>query len=239
MGKYFSKGSDLNSAKQRMVRAYSKMPYMSPQFRHLVARCPSEGNILDVGAGEGTFLQTSKNLIRGVSLHAIDISDYLDTEILKAAVEFKKCDLNLDPIPYPSNSFDYVNCSHVLEHISNPIDVLEEIARVLKPGGYLYLETPDTRWAALPRIPLLTNDEGTYSFWDDPTHIRPYSRPALRKAVEMAGLTSVHTFRARKWLHMGALPLAIFTRRNDYKVAVLQAILGLWCGVLAQKSDHA
>ena len=239
MGNYFSQGNDLSSAKQRMVQAYARFPRMSPQYRHFVASCPEQARILDVGAGEGTFLRTARLLRPHASLHAIDIFNYLDPEILQEPVEFKQCDLSRSAIPYPDESFDFVNCSHVLEHVGNPIDALKEIARVLKPGGYLYLETPDTRWASLPRIPFLTSDDGTYNFWDDPTHLRPFSRPALRKAVEMVDLKSIRTFRARKWLHLGALPLAVFTRRNDYKVAVLQALLGLWCGVFARKMPRA
>lgn len=235
MGKYFSKDSELVSTKQRMVRAYARFPYMSPQYRHLVARCPAEASILDVGAGEGTFLQTARHLRPSAQLFAVDIDNYLDRDVLTETVNFQACDLSRESLPYADATFDYVNCSHVLEHVPNPIDVLKQISRVLKPGGILYLETPDTRWASLPRIPLLTSDSGTYNFWDDPTHLRRYSRPSLRKGVEMAGLNSLTTFRARKWLHLGALPLAVFSRRNDYKVAVLQALLGIWCGVLAEK----
>lgn len=239
MANYFQHGTDLSTAKQRMVRAYVRFPSMSPQYRHFSANCPENAAILDVGAGEGTFLRSARLLRADARLHAVDIFDYLDPEILEERVDFKLCDLSRDPIPYPDGTFDYVNCSHVLEHLVNPIGALKEIARVLKPGGYLYLETPDIRWASLPRIPFLTSDDGTYNFWDDPTHVRPYSRPALRKAVEMAGMRSMRTFQARKWLHLAALPMALFTRRNDYKVAVLQALLGLWCGVFAQKPSHA
>lgn len=239
MNNYFSKGSDLSSAKQRMIRAYARFPNMSPQYKHLIRQCPEPAKILDVGAGEGSFLQTASLLRPSADLFAVDIHNYLDPEILKKRAEFHICDLSTQQLPFDDNFFDYINCSHVLEHVPNPISVLKEMQRTLKPGGILYLETPDTRWAALPRIPLLTSDDGTYNFWDDPTHLRPYSKPALRKAVEMAGMYSLTTFRARKWLHLGALPLAVFTRRNDYKVAVLQALLGLWCGVLAEKPRNA
>jgi ubiquinone/menaquinone biosynthesis C-methylase UbiE len=238
MAGYFNKARDLEEAKLRMVRAYVRFPKASPQYKFFIKYISAESvniKILDVGAGEGMFLKAAKILRPHAQLFAIDVENNLNNKIIDDPIEFRQCDLNVSKIPYQDNSFDYVNCAHVLEHLLNPIGVLDEIQRVLKPGGILYLEAPDVRWASLPRLPFFNSDDGTYNFWDDPTHIRPYSRPALKKALEMAGFQPLKTFRARKWLHLGALPMAVFSRKNDYKVAVLQALLGLWCGALGKK----
>lgn len=45
-------------------------------------------------------------------------------------------------IPFQSDSFDSVICNAVLEHVPNPQIVVDEIIRVLKPGGLIYLEVP-------------------------------------------------------------------------------------------------
>lgn len=42
----------------------------------------------------------------------------------------------------PSNHFDAVFCTEVLEHVSNPFKAISEIRRVLKPGGYLFASSP-------------------------------------------------------------------------------------------------
>ena len=45
----------------------------------------------------------------------------------------------------PSESYDFVIAAHVIEHMKNPLGSLEQWARVLKPGGLIYLVVPDKR----------------------------------------------------------------------------------------------
>ena len=45
-------------------------------------------------------------------------------------------------LPFPDEAFDFVLCSEVLEHVSAPGRLLEEVARILRPGGTLYLTFP-------------------------------------------------------------------------------------------------
>jgi len=63
------------------------------------------------------------------------------------APDTAKCDVRFDvqKLPYPDNSVDEIKAFHIIEHFNffEIKDVLEEWYRVLKPGGRLYLETPD------------------------------------------------------------------------------------------------
>lgn len=51
-------------------------------------------------------------------------------------------DLNSTPYPFESNCADEIHFYHVLEHLDNPLEKLEEIHRILKPGGVLYMRVP-------------------------------------------------------------------------------------------------
>ncbi|MCX8053452.1 MAG: glycosyltransferase [Armatimonadetes bacterium] len=51
-------------------------------------------------------------------------------------------DLNQYPYPFADNSFDVVICNHILEHLDDVVRTLEEIHRILKPGGLLKVEAP-------------------------------------------------------------------------------------------------
>src|SRR5438034_6557094 len=49
-------------------------------------------------------------------------------------------------LPFRKQSLDYIACSHLLEHLPNPIAGLDEWYRVLKAGGLLYMVVPDRRF---------------------------------------------------------------------------------------------
>lgn len=62
-----------------------------------------------------------------------------------------------EQLPFPADHFDLVICTQVLSYVKNPWGVAEEIRRVLKPGGSLFLTTPaffpthhDERWRFMP-----------------------------------------------------------------------------------------
>ncbi len=68
---------------------------------------------------------------------------------------------NLDalPYPFPDNYADEIHLYHVLEHLHNPLEKMEEFHRILKPGGKLHMKVPHfSSWGA----------------WTDITHIRPF-----------------------------------------------------------------
>jgi len=65
----------------------------------------------------------------------IDIEKF-DSDI-KYVVNFEK-----EKIPFKNNSVDEIYCAHVLEHLSNPIEVIDEFNRILKPGGKLTIRVP-------------------------------------------------------------------------------------------------
>ncbi|MEW6671034.1 MAG: methyltransferase domain-containing protein [Thermodesulfobacteriota bacterium] len=67
------------------------------------------------------------------------------------------CDLEDSNLPFTSNIFDEVNASHILEHIVNLDNVLNEISRVMKPGAKLQITLPYA---------------GCLRAFQDPTHVR-------------------------------------------------------------------
>jgi len=72
---------------------------------------------------------------------------------------------NLDQCPWPfnENTFDEISAIHVVEHLQNLLDFMDECHRILKPGGALYIETPEA--GANPDLQFA-----------DPTHVRCYRK---------------------------------------------------------------
>jgi len=58
------------------------------------------------------------------------------------------CDISSEGLPFAQNeSYDFVICSHVLEHVANPFFLIMEIYRILKEKGIFYLAIPDSRFS--------------------------------------------------------------------------------------------
>jgi len=230
---YFRRDRGLDRSKDFMIALYARHPYLARIYRE-VRQLPLGARVLDLGAGEGHFLEIARRMRPDLQLVAADLARCLVHEGLKD-VPFIEFDLDAGE-PFPQQDvFDMVVSQHVLEHLNSPAALFRAASHALKDQGLLYVECPDVRWTLLPHVPWVTGHRGGFNFWDDPTHRRPYSRPSLRKLGESAGFGGIQTFYVRKWGHLLALPMAIASRDDDYKAAVLHPILGLWCGLIARK----
>ena len=118
-------------------------------------------SIADLGCGD-QHLRAAFEL-RGASYQGIDIND---------------CNIETDSLPIPSEKVDIVVAMAVIEHLRDPGHFLDEIKRILKYGGALWMDTPDIEACGS-------------KFWNDPTHIHPYTRASLRTLLEMSGFEDV------------------------------------------------
>lgn len=142
-------------------------------YRRLISRhsAPSD-TILDVGCGQGDFLVQCAEAGRSVA-SGVDIEqrwvDYSRGRGCRA-----EC-YDGSRLPAGDGSVDLVFSHSVLEHVQ-PLPFMREINRVLRPGGRCVITT-------------CTPED---AFWNDPTHIRPYTLRAMRTLFEMTGFETVH-----------------------------------------------
>jgi SAM-dependent methyltransferase len=99
---------------------------------------PKPGRILDVGCGQGPAL----DFIRDRGYHAVGIT--INDEDLRVCRENGHEVYKMDQsfLDFPEASFDFVWARHCVEHSVMPFFTLRGFARILKPGGFLYLEVP-------------------------------------------------------------------------------------------------
>ncbi|HTL69723.1 MAG TPA: class I SAM-dependent methyltransferase [Candidatus Eisenbacteria bacterium] len=103
-----------------------------------VRRLRPNGRLLDVGAASGALVEQAAGL--GYEAEGVEPSRWLRE---KAAARGLRVHLGTLPHPDARGPFDVVTLVDVLEHIPRPIAVLEEIRRVLAPGGLVAVATPD------------------------------------------------------------------------------------------------
>lgn len=108
-------------------------------FADLIMRaCP--GRTLDVPAGKGDL--SRELLSRGVAdLTCVDILPEASFP-LAGRVRYRPADIN-DPLPFADAAFDCVVSREGIEHLVTPFAFLGELCRVLRPGGVLFLTTPN------------------------------------------------------------------------------------------------
>jgi ubiquinone/menaquinone biosynthesis C-methylase UbiE len=102
------------------------------------------GNLLDVGCGYGFLFQRLK--FRGVKydgLYGTEISPFLSKSIKLNVPESEVLVSRAEDLPFTDNVFDNVVCSEVIEHVSDPYAVIQELSRVTKIGGKVILTTPN------------------------------------------------------------------------------------------------
>jgi SAM-dependent methyltransferase len=98
---------------------------------------PVSFKVLDLGAGHGAFSQKLYEM--GYDVHACD----LFPEIFEFdKIPCTRADIT-QSLPYPDNSFDLIIAIEVSEHITDHEVFFAEAGRILKPGGKLYITTPN------------------------------------------------------------------------------------------------
>tara|TARA_B100001121_G_C18555350_1_gene557644 strand:- start:43 stop:699 length:657 start_codon:yes stop_codon:yes gene_type:complete len=119
-------------------------------------------SLLDLGSADGVFVNVSKK--EGLDAYGLDAHDL---------------DLEDDKIDFSDNRFDIVTAISLIEHVKNPNNLLKETMRVLKKDGIFILVTPD--WSY-----------NVQNFYDDPTHVKPYTKKSLKFLLESFNFKEVY-----------------------------------------------
>lgn len=137
------------------------------------------GRLLDVGCGSGRFLAKMRNF--GWEVTGVE-PDPKAVEVARKVLDIEVCQGTLEDTEFTQDSFDALTMSHVIEHVADPLVLLKECKRVLKPGGRLVLVTPNVEslgaWAF----------NQAWLHWDPPRHLFLFSPRTLTRCVESAGL---------------------------------------------------
>jgi len=146
------------------------------QKMFLIGKC--RGRLLDIGCGNGSYLA----LMRDLGWEVVGIE--LDPEAARIAKE--RFSLNVligswNNIDLPSESFDAITLSHVVEHVIDPYKLLRHCFDLLKPGGKISITTPNIRSLGHRVF------RGSWCGLDPPRHLVLFHPESLRCIVQKSG----------------------------------------------------
>lgn len=161
--------------------------------------------ILDAGCGRGFYVKALSFYDFPKEIHGIDINSEYIKKAEKLALSDKRIKIaegSIYKLPYKDNFFDVVICSEILEHLTDEKKALQEIRRVLKPGGSLIATVPHHNFPFLwdPLNWILMRLFNTHvnkniwwlaGIWAD--HEQLYTEKQLREIVSAQGFLVNHT----------------------------------------------
>ena len=167
-------------------------------------------SVLDFGCGNGA--QTVEFIGSGCRITAVDI-DQRDLDVLKDYLQSNNLN-SIVPVryggstlPLDSGSFDLIVSYEVIEHVQNESQTLDELYKVLKPGGEMVISVPNKGWifethgANLPLLPW--NRVPFFSWLPHSIHSR-YAKARIYKKNEITRLLTDHRFDILKTVYITA-----------------------------------
>jgi ubiquinone/menaquinone biosynthesis C-methylase UbiE len=179
--------------------AANSAAYLLPHLRHGMS-------LLDVGSGPGTITADLARLVAPGDVIGLDRSP----EVVARATEFAAAEhlTNLEfqtgdvyQLEFADDTFDVVHAHQVLQHLTDPVQALQEMRRVTRPGGVVAARDAD--FSAMAWFPLLPElDEWMQLYQELARHNRaePDAGRRLLSWAQAAGFTDVQPS-AANWLY--------------------------------------
>lgn len=200
----------------------------------LLTDLPEGSKVLDVGCGNGLFLKKLLLLNKNLQLFGVEVNQFLIDKARQntSLARIDLVDLNKGFLPFDNDMFETVFCLDVIEHLTNPLGLLKEIKRVLKPSGHLILCTPD-------RFAFLTDQRFGKSFGElfifnlkkllgktfvDPGHIHEFDIFELRRLTKKAGLKFFSHYQNKLRFNLKLILRAIPFFRHSSFIFVLKKV---------------
>lgn len=155
-------------------------------INYINQKISNKGKMLDIGCGNGALLQYAKET--GWEVEGL--------ELVESIAQFVKENLNIEVQVgnfmdgfSTESEFDLVTFRHVLEHIPDSIKVMNEISRLLVPGGYAMMEFPNIEALSLKYRRLLSNlgFKKKYAIGYQPGHCNEFCRESFQYLCDKTG----------------------------------------------------
>ena len=137
--------------------------------------------LLDIGCGAGNLLEAARN--HGWHAQGLDVSSHAAKHVRELG--FEVFEGELAAAKFPSAHFDVVTAAELIEHIFEPRVLVQEVARILRPGGLFWLTTPHARGLSARLLGLKWQ-----CIWP-PEHLQLFSISGLQALMRDAGFRNL------------------------------------------------
>ena len=190
------------------------------KWRHLSKPPAGGGKLLDFGFGDGEFLRFSAQV--GWSAEGIDFDPETVRRAKMSGLDVRCCAASAD-LSGEQGRYDVITLSHVIEHMHDPCGLLLQLYGLLKPSGYLWLETPNLGSSGASRF------GGNWRGMESPRHLVLFNLYSLRLALRQAGFVQVKQY----WHGMSALSICAESMALERRSKLQGARLSLGSGFRA------
>lgn len=149
--------------------------------RNLEMPCQSNMNLLDIGCGNGEFIENACQA--GWLAEGIEPDPQAAAAALSRNIKVKVG--TYESAEYSSNHFDVICSNQVIEHVHNPSKFVNNIFNWLKPGGRIWIGTPNLDSAIHHRFC------ENYGNLHPPQHLTVFTPESLQNLVKSAGFTDI------------------------------------------------
>jgi len=95
------------------------------KYARIINQYVNDGKLLDIGCNDK------------------EISNFLNGKIDYHGIDYPAVDLEKDKLPFPDKSFNYISCLDVLEHLKSQANAVNEIKRIIKDDGLIFISLPN------------------------------------------------------------------------------------------------
>ena len=164
-------------------------------FKKLATVVGVGASVVDVGAGQGAFSQRLQD--SGFHVVSVDVNvlDFKAKDIDYVQVDFNSEKDISDFKDRYAGKFDASIGMEVIEHVENPWEYIRFLSQLVKPGGIIFITTPNIE-SAMSKIQFLfTNEHAHFSCGDynDSGHINPLTLLEFKIICKNAGLTMMES----------------------------------------------
>lgn len=183
------------------------------------------GKLLDIGSAFGYLMEVAQG--HGYDVYGVELSHF-SSSIAKKKFGSKVFEGKLEDSKFPNANFDVITMFDLIEHIPKPLEFMKEVRRVIKPGGFIAITTPDTSSFSYKLL-----GYGGWFHWKF-EHLGYFNKKSTEELARRTGFTIVEQKRAYKTMSFQYL----FDQFKMFPHSIFSPLMRLLAKIVPESLRH-